>query len=202
MHLMGHAKRKPTTLATNALELMQLNEIRGAPSNEAELPGQFRSMDLAQRMEISKTWSTWAPGLTLAIVTVVQQPAQMLDQERVSKYGAPKVDPTAVPSLCIEKPCGSNRLKSKIGLQQNSSTRDTCMGPNLLHHDHSWLARNNQKNIFQCNHFHIIHCNHLGIERKPQWVIFQVMCNINNINNPRCKPWVQLLSSNGKRFSQ
>lgn len=124
MHLMEHAKRKPTTLATNALELMQLNEIRGAPSNEAELPGQFRSMDLAQRMEISKTWSTWAPGLTLAIVTVVQQPAQMLDQERVSKYGAPKVDPTAVPSLCIEKPCGSNRLKSKIGLQQNSSTSD------------------------------------------------------------------------------
>ena len=187
---------------TNALELMQLNEIRGAPSNEAELPGQFRSMDLAQRMEISKTWSTWAPGLTLAIVTVVQQHAQMLDQERVSKYGAPKVDPTAVPSLCIEKPCVSNRLKSKIGMQQNSSTRDTCMGPNLLHHDHSWMARNNQKNIFQCNHFHIIHCNHLGIERKPPWVIFQVMCNVNNINNPRCKPWVQLLSSNGKTFSQ
>ena len=37
---------------------------------------------------------------------------------------AKKVDPTAVPSLCIEKPCGSNRLKSKIGLQQNSSTSD------------------------------------------------------------------------------
>jgi hypothetical protein len=35
---------------------------------------------------------------------------------------ATKVDPTAVPSLCIEKPCGSNRLKSKIGLQQSSST--------------------------------------------------------------------------------
>lgn len=90
MHLMGHAKRKPITLATNALELMQLNELPGAPSNEAELTGQFRSMDLEQRMEISKT-----PGLKLA-VTVVQQHVQMLDQERVSKYGAPPSSPQSL----------------------------------------------------------------------------------------------------------
>ena len=38
----------------------------------------------------------------------------------------------------------------------NAGIKSVCqsMGPNLLHHDHSWMARNNQKNIFQCNHFH------------------------------------------------
>ena len=85
---MGHPKRKPTTLATNVPEMMQLQDIRGAPTNEAELTNQFRSLPLTKRLDESKKWAAWAPGLKLAIATVIRQHVNMLDQERVAQQWA------------------------------------------------------------------------------------------------------------------
>eukprot|EP00435_Cladocopium_sp_Y103_P024625 s3762_g6.t1 len=43
-HPMGRSKRKPTTLATNVSEMWQLDGLRGAPPNEAELNNQFGAL--------------------------------------------------------------------------------------------------------------------------------------------------------------
>ena len=83
---MGHAKRKPTSMATNVAEMKQLDEIRGAPPNEAEFSNQFRQMSMEQRCTTSKTWSAWAPGLKLAIATAVNQNIQMIDQEGRARH--------------------------------------------------------------------------------------------------------------------
>ena len=80
-HPMGHSKRKPTCLATNVLEMRQLDGVRGAPNNETELTNQFRSMPLDRRCEVSRTWSQWAPGLKQAISTAVSQRTQWLDRQ-------------------------------------------------------------------------------------------------------------------------
>lgn len=85
---MGHPKRKPTTLATNVPEMIQLQDIRGAPTNEAELTNQFRSLPLTKRLDESKKWAAWAPGLKLAIATVIREHVNMLDQERVAQQWA------------------------------------------------------------------------------------------------------------------
>ena len=79
-HPMGHPKRKPTCLASNVTEMQQLDGIRGAPTNEAELTEQFRAMPVERRCEVSRTWSTWAPGLKRAIAMSVSQRIQWLDR--------------------------------------------------------------------------------------------------------------------------
>ena len=79
-HPMGHPKRKPTCLASNDTEMQQLDGIRGAPTNEAELTEQFRAMPVERRCEVSRTWSTWAPGLKRAIAMSVSQRIQWLDR--------------------------------------------------------------------------------------------------------------------------
>ena len=72
-HPMGHKKRKPTTIATNMPELLELNGIRGEPENEQKASEAFRSMSLQQRIQESKTWASWAPGLKEAIATALNK---------------------------------------------------------------------------------------------------------------------------------
>ena len=79
-HPMGHKKRKPTTLATNMQELGQLDGLRGEPENEARSLESFRAMTLAERMQESKTWSTWAPGLKAAIATALNHHMRQSDE--------------------------------------------------------------------------------------------------------------------------
>eukprot|EP00435_Cladocopium_sp_Y103_P021236 s2552_g5.t1 len=69
---MGHAKRKPTTLATTTWALSQLDGIRGGPPAEAAASDQHRSMPIADRCKVSKTWACWAPGLKMAIAAAVR----------------------------------------------------------------------------------------------------------------------------------
>ena len=54
-HPMGHKKRKPTTIATNMPELLELNGIHGEPENEQKASEAFKSMSLQQRVQESKT---------------------------------------------------------------------------------------------------------------------------------------------------
>ena len=75
---MGHKKRKPTTIATNMLELLELNGIRGEPENEQKAFEAFRCMSLQQRIQESKTWATLAPGLKEAIATALNRHIQRL----------------------------------------------------------------------------------------------------------------------------
>eukprot|EP00438_Fugacium_kawagutii_P007098 Skav200526 [mRNA] locus=scaffold2291:63661:70974:+ [translate_table: standard] len=67
---MGHPKRKPTTIATNVSALGQLDEIRGAPSDD--LVKDRSTMTLAQRCQDSKSWSAWAVGLKNALVVAIR----------------------------------------------------------------------------------------------------------------------------------
>ena len=78
---MGHPKCKLTSLATNVPEMMQLDEIRGASSNEAELANEYRAMSMEQRCATFKIWSAGAPGLKMAIAAAICHNINMLDQE-------------------------------------------------------------------------------------------------------------------------
>ena len=61
---MGHSRRKPTTLGTNLYGLQQLQGLRGAGSTPEGAP---EKMSVDERIQLSKSWSTWAPGLKRAI---------------------------------------------------------------------------------------------------------------------------------------
>ncbi|CAL1164941.1 unnamed protein product, partial [Cladocopium goreaui] len=78
-HPMGHKKRKPTTVATNMEELFQLDGLRGEPDDEVQTSEAFRAMTLPQRIQESKTWSAWAPGLKEAIVEALNRHVQRLE---------------------------------------------------------------------------------------------------------------------------
>ena len=80
-HPMGHKKRKPTTVATNMEELFQLDGLRGEPDDEVQTSEAFRAMTLPQRIQESKTWSAWAPGLKEAIVEALNRHVQRLEGE-------------------------------------------------------------------------------------------------------------------------
>lgn len=69
----GHKKRKPTTIATNIEELFQLNGLRGELDDKSRATEAFRSMTLQQRIQESKTWSSWAEGLTAVISTTLNR---------------------------------------------------------------------------------------------------------------------------------
>ena len=73
-------------MATNVPEMMQLDQVRGAPPNEAEMANKYKAMAMEQRCATSKTWSAWAPGLKLAIATAICQNIQVLDQEERAKH--------------------------------------------------------------------------------------------------------------------
>ncbi|CAK9085240.1 unnamed protein product, partial [Durusdinium trenchii] len=66
---MGHARRKPTRLGTNIAKLTELQDIRGpgVGGNTA------LAEDLTERIKQSKDWSTWAPGLKMALVTAIRE---------------------------------------------------------------------------------------------------------------------------------
>ena len=78
---MGHQKRKPTTLATSMETLFQLDGLRGGPSQP---PRDTRSLPLQQRIEESKRWASWAPGLKLALATAIEQHLQLLDLQKAA----------------------------------------------------------------------------------------------------------------------
>eukprot|EP00435_Cladocopium_sp_Y103_P055639 s1851_g18.t1 len=54
---MGHAKRKPTTLASTSVEFGQLDGIRGGPPDEATAAAKFRSLPMEDRFKVSKSWA-------------------------------------------------------------------------------------------------------------------------------------------------
>ena len=69
---MGHPRRKPTTLATTMAQLLELDELRGSPRlQEGELRHQQKSLEA--RLEESKKWAAWAPGLKHVIALAVNQ---------------------------------------------------------------------------------------------------------------------------------
>ena len=65
----GHSKRKPTTLGTNIYELQQLHGLRG-PGTSRE--GFAEELTVDQRVQLSRTWAAWSPGLKQAIVTALK----------------------------------------------------------------------------------------------------------------------------------
>ena len=79
---MGHERRKPTTLATSMEVLLQLDGLLGDPSQPAEDHSQ---KPLQQRIEASKRWACWAPGLKLALAAAIRQHLQMLDCEKSAR---------------------------------------------------------------------------------------------------------------------
>ena len=68
----GHARRKPTTLMTNLPGMEDLNGLQGGGTEAL-------ANDLNGRLEQSKGWSTWAPGLVQAIKVSMKWYLQMLD---------------------------------------------------------------------------------------------------------------------------
>ena len=83
---MGHERRKPTTLGTSMEVLLQLDGLRGEPSQPVAA---HVDQPLQQRIEASKRWASWAPGLKLALATAIKQHLQMLDCEKsVCERGA------------------------------------------------------------------------------------------------------------------
>jgi hypothetical protein len=90
---MGHERRKPTTLATSMEVLLQLDGLRGDPSQPAEDHSQ---KPLQQRIEASKRWACWAPGLKLAMAAAIRQHLQMLDCEKSAReHGVRHLSPRA-----------------------------------------------------------------------------------------------------------
>lgn len=90
---MGHERRKPTTLFTTMEVLLQLDGIHGAPEHP---PQDLRDQPLQKRMEASKRWAAWAPGLKQALVVAIRQHLQELEYERAAQdQGAERSDQRA-----------------------------------------------------------------------------------------------------------
>ena len=64
---LGHERRKPTTLGTNLCYLKGLANVRGDGWSTSSLP-----TSLEERMEASRKWSSWAPGLKQEIAHAVK----------------------------------------------------------------------------------------------------------------------------------
>ena len=73
---MGHERCKPTTLFTSMTSLTELHGLHGPPKSP---PEDLRGQPLERRIERSKMWATWAPGLKLAIATAIKQQLQVLE---------------------------------------------------------------------------------------------------------------------------
>ena len=63
------SNEKPTTLGTNIYELQHLQGLRG-PGSSRE--GGADELTVEQRIQLSRTWAAWSPGLKNAIVTAVK----------------------------------------------------------------------------------------------------------------------------------
>lgn len=61
---MGHCRKKPTTLITNLPNMLELQELRSPPGQDEPLAD-----SLNERMEQSRSWALWAPGLRAAVWT-------------------------------------------------------------------------------------------------------------------------------------
>ena len=66
---MGHSRRKPTTLGGNLRGLHQLHGIRG-PGSSRE--GYQENLTVEEKVQLSKTWASWAPGLEKAIAVALK----------------------------------------------------------------------------------------------------------------------------------
>eukprot|EP00435_Cladocopium_sp_Y103_P075515 s777_g59.t1 len=80
---MGHERRKPTTLYTSMEMLMQLHGIHGDP---AKPPENLRGRPLQERVEASKKWAAWAPGLKQALMVAIRQRLQVMDLEWTARH--------------------------------------------------------------------------------------------------------------------
>eukprot|EP00435_Cladocopium_sp_Y103_P038238 s480_g10.t1 len=67
---MGHSRRKPTTLGGNLCGLRELAGVRG-PGSSRE--GHQEPMTIEEKMQLSRTWASWAPGLKMALVTALKR---------------------------------------------------------------------------------------------------------------------------------
>eukprot|EP00435_Cladocopium_sp_Y103_P065207 s1247_g27.t1 len=67
---MGHSRRKPTTLGGNLCGLRELAEVRG-PGSSRE--GHQEPMTIEEKMQLSRTWASWASGLKMALVTALKR---------------------------------------------------------------------------------------------------------------------------------
>ena len=59
--------------------LLQLHGLHGLPTIESTAGCQDLPLD--RRIELSKKWAAWAPGLKLAIATAIQEHLQALEHE-------------------------------------------------------------------------------------------------------------------------
>ena len=75
---MGHERCKPTTLFSSMATLLQLHGLHGPPSSRLK---NVKDLPLDRRIELSKKWAAWAPGLKLAIATAIQEHLQALEHE-------------------------------------------------------------------------------------------------------------------------
>ena len=66
----GHSRRKPTTLGTNIYELEDLNETRGPGSTKE---GYHEEKSIEERIQLSRQWAEWSPGLCKAISTAIKR---------------------------------------------------------------------------------------------------------------------------------
>ena len=79
---MGHERCKPTTLFSSMATLLQLHGLHGQPFRP---PENLKGKPLEYRIEASKRWAAWAPGLKLAIATAIQEHIQAVEYERAAK---------------------------------------------------------------------------------------------------------------------
>ena len=79
---MGHERCKPTTVFSSMADLMQLHGLHGPPASP---PENLKDKPLQCRIEASKRWAAWAPGLKLAIATAIQSHIQALEYERAAR---------------------------------------------------------------------------------------------------------------------
>ena len=83
---MGHPRRKPTSFLTNLPGMDDLNEMRGGGSSDPQ------SDSLEERMEQSRSWAKWAPGLVRAVkasLKIYLKNLPEVERLRSSRSGSP-----------------------------------------------------------------------------------------------------------------
>ena len=161
---MGHERRKPTTLATSMEMLLQLDGLRGDPSQPAEDQSQ---KPLQQRIEASKRWACWAPGLKLALAAAIKQHLQMLDSEKSARRrDSPRLKKRAEPALPRPLNDGPGQSNEHFSVQS--------LGPSS--HQLQDDDRNDQTDQEQQDHQHHVNqdqhpsrMNALGAVALEQW---------------------------------
>ena len=119
---MGHERCKPTTLFASMASLLQLHGLHGQPSSP---PENLKDKPLHDRIEASRRWASWAPGLKLAIATAIQEHIKEVEYERAAKglsllTAAPRAKHVSVQPLNE----GPDNLNEQISVQH--------LGPHTL----------------------------------------------------------------------